>query len=31
MESAFGNWRGAMIGLGLTLAMVGAGLAVAFM
>jgi hypothetical protein len=30
MESTFGNWRGA-IALGLTVAVVGAGLALAFL
>ena len=30
MESTFGNWRSAAIGLGLTLAVVTAGLALAF-
>jgi hypothetical protein len=29
MESTFGNWRSAMIGLVLTAAVVGAGLALA--
>jgi len=31
MESAFGSWRSAAIGLGLTVAVVGAGLALAFL
>jgi hypothetical protein len=31
MESTFANWRSAMVGLGLTAAVVGVGLAVAFM
>jgi hypothetical protein len=31
MESTFGNWRNAVVGLGLTVAIVGAGLAIAFM
>jgi hypothetical protein len=31
MESAFGNWRTAAIGLSLTVAVVGAGLAFAFL
>jgi hypothetical protein len=31
MESTFGNWRSAVVGLGLTVAIVGAGLAIAFM
>jgi hypothetical protein len=31
MESTFGNWRSAMLGLGLTGVVVGAGLAFAFM
>lgn len=31
MESTFGNWRSAMVGLGLTVAVVGAGLAFAFL
>jgi hypothetical protein len=30
MDSTFGNWRSAMVGLGLTIVVVGAGLAVAF-
>jgi hypothetical protein len=30
MENSFGNWRSAMVGLGLTAVIVGAGLAVAF-
>jgi hypothetical protein len=30
MESSFGNWRSAAIGLGLTVAIVGTGLALAF-
>lgn len=30
MESTFGNWRSAAIGLGLTVAIVGAGLLFAF-
>jgi hypothetical protein len=30
MENTFGNWRSAAIGLGLTVAVVGAGLAFAF-
>lgn len=31
MESTFGNWRSVMVGLGLTVAVVGTGLAIAFM
>lgn len=31
MESSFGSWRSAAIGLGLTVAVVGAGLALAFL
>ena len=31
MESTFGNWRSAAIGLGLTVVVVGAGLAFAFL
>lgn len=31
MESTFANWRNAMVGVGLTVAVVGAGLAIAFM
>jgi hypothetical protein len=31
MESTFSNWRSAAIGLGLTVAVVGAGLAFAFL
>jgi len=31
MESTFGSWRSAAIGLGLTVAVVGAGLAFAFL
>ena len=30
MESTFGNWRSTMLGLGLTVAVVGTGLALAF-
>jgi hypothetical protein len=30
MESTFGNWRSAMFGLGLTVVVVGGGLAFAF-
>jgi hypothetical protein len=30
MESTFGNWRSAVLGLGFTAAIVGAGLALAF-
>ncbi len=30
MESTFGSWRSAMVGLGLTVAVVGGALAVAF-
>jgi len=30
MESSFGNWRSAASGLGLTVAIVGTGLALAF-
>ena len=30
METTFGNWRNAAIGLGLTAAIVGTGLALAF-
>ena len=30
MESTFGNWRSAMLGLGFTVAVVGGGLALAF-
>jgi hypothetical protein len=29
MESSFGNWRTAIVGLGLTVAVVGTGLALA--
>lgn len=31
MESTFGNWRNAMLGLGLTAVVVGTGLALAFL
>lgn len=31
MESSFGNWRNAMLGLGLTAAIIGTGLALAFL
>lgn len=31
MEGTFSNWRNAMVGLGLTAAVVGAGLAIAFL
>lgn len=31
MDSTFGNWRNAAIGLGLTVAIVGTGLALAFL
>ena len=31
MESTFGNWRNAMVGLGLTVAVISAGLAIAFL
>jgi hypothetical protein len=31
MESTFGNWRSAVLGLGLTAVVVGAGLALAFL
>jgi hypothetical protein len=31
MEETFGNWRNAIVGLGLTLAVVGTALALAFM
>ena len=31
MESSFGNWRNAVLGLGLTAAIVGTGLALAFL
>lgn len=31
MESTFGNWRSAAVGLGLTVVVVGAGLAFAFL
>jgi hypothetical protein len=31
MESTFGNWRSVMLGLGLTAAVVGAGMALAFL
>lgn len=31
MESAFGNWRNAVLGLGLTVAVVGGALAAAFL
>jgi hypothetical protein len=31
MDSAFGNWRTAMVGLGLTAAVFGVGLAIAFL
>ena len=30
MESTFGSWRSAALGLGLTIAIVGGGLALAF-
>jgi len=30
MDSTFGNWRSAVVGLGLTVAVVGGALAVAF-
>jgi hypothetical protein len=30
MESTFGSWRSTVVGLGLTVAIVGAGLALAF-
>jgi hypothetical protein len=30
MEQTFGNWRGTVVGLGLTLVVVALGLAVAF-
>ena len=30
MESTFGSWRSTIVGLSLTVAIVGAGLAVAF-
>lgn len=30
MESTFGSWRTAVVGLGITVAVVGAGLALAF-
>jgi len=30
MESAFGNWRNAIVGIGLTVAVVGGALAAAF-
>jgi hypothetical protein len=30
MEGTFGNWRSAMVGLGLTVVIVGGGLALAF-
>lgn len=30
MESTFGNWRNAVVGLGLTAAIVGVSLAIAF-
>jgi hypothetical protein len=30
MDSTFGNWRSTMVGLGLTVAVVGTALAVAF-
>jgi hypothetical protein len=30
METTFGSWRNAMLGLGLTVAVVGGALAVAF-
>jgi hypothetical protein len=31
MESTFGNWRTAVLGVGLTVVVVGAGLAFAFL
>lgn len=31
MDSTFANWRNAMVGLGLTVAVVGTGLALAFL
>ena len=31
MDSTFGNWRSAIVGLGLTAVVVGGGLAVAFL
>ena len=31
MDSTFGNWRNAMVGLGLTIAVVGGALAVALL
>jgi hypothetical protein len=31
MEGTFGNWRSAVVGLGLTVAVVGTGLALAFL
>jgi hypothetical protein len=31
MESTFGSWRSAVLGLGLTAAIVGTGLALAFL
>lgn len=31
MDSSFGNWRNAIVGLGLTAVVVGTGLAVAFL
>lgn len=31
MESAIGNWRNAVVGLGLTIVVVGGALAVAFL
>lgn len=30
MQDTFGNWRSAAVGLGLTIAIVGGGLALAF-
>lgn len=31
MESTFGNWRSAVVGIGLTVAVVGGALAAAFL
>jgi hypothetical protein len=31
MDGAFGNWRSAVVGIGLTAVVVGAGLAIAFL
>ena len=31
MDQTFGNWRNAIVGIGLTIAVVGAALAIGFM